>query len=157
MRVRYLKKVYGPYCELSHQERDLNQFESSLIQLMSATIQSKSSPIQSKSSPIQSLTKVKSLRQACRKFAAHYFVRQRNLETVCRSVRLVAHFWRTRDCAPQRARLCARTRIVCEKCATIYSYSKQAKLCARSAPEDFLCIFILSRYQERATKCARIA
>ena len=46
MRVRYPKKVYGPYCELSHQERDLNQFESSLIRLMSAAIQSKSSPIQ---------------------------------------------------------------------------------------------------------------
>ena len=29
MRVRYPKKVYGPYCELSHQERDLNQFEGS--------------------------------------------------------------------------------------------------------------------------------
>ena len=28
------------------------------------------------------LTKVKSLRQACRKLAAHYLVRQRNLETV---------------------------------------------------------------------------
>ena len=28
MRVRYPKKVYGPYYELSHQERDLNQFES---------------------------------------------------------------------------------------------------------------------------------
>ena len=31
MRVRYPKKVYGPYFELSHQERDLNQFENSLI------------------------------------------------------------------------------------------------------------------------------
>ena len=30
-------------------------------------------------------------------------------------------------------------------------------MCARTAPEDFLCIFILSRYQECATKCARIA
>ena len=29
MKVRHPKKVYGPYCELSHQERDLNQFESS--------------------------------------------------------------------------------------------------------------------------------
>ena len=58
---------------------------------------------------VATLTKVKSLRQACRKLAAHYLVRQRNLETVCRSVPLVAHFRRTTDCTPQRARLCART------------------------------------------------
>ena len=73
------------------------------------------------SNPYQSEKFAASLPQTCRKLAAHYLVRQRNLETVCRSVRLVAHFSHTTDCAPQRARLCARTRIVCEKCATIYS------------------------------------
>ena len=72
-------------------------------------------------SPYQSEKFAASLPQTCRKLAAHYLVRQRNLETVCRSVPLVAHFRRTTDCAPQRARLCARTGIVCEKCATIYS------------------------------------
>ena len=71
--------------------------------------------------PYQSEKFAASLPQTCRKLAAHYLVRQRNLETVCRSVPLVAHFRRTTDCAPQRARLCARTGIVCEKCATIYS------------------------------------
>ena len=71
--------------------------------------------------PYQSEKFAASLPQTCRKLAAHYLVRQRNLKTVCRSVRLVAHFLHTIDCAPQRARLCARTRIVCEKCATIYS------------------------------------
>ena len=71
--------------------------------------------------PYQSEKFAASLPQTCCKLAAHYLVRQRNLETVCRSVRLVAHSLHTTDCAPQRARLCARTRIVCEKCATIYS------------------------------------
>ena len=89
----------------------------------------------------KSLTKVKSLRQACRKLAAHYLVRQRNLETVCRSVPLVAHFRRTTDCAPQRARLCARTGIVCEKCATIYSYSKQALIVCQKCARGFSLYF----------------
>ena len=68
-------------------------------------------------------------------------MRQRNLETVCRSVRLVAHFWRTTDCAPQRARLCARTGIVCEKCATIYSYSKQALIVCQKCARGFSLYF----------------
>ena len=84
---------------------------------------------------------MKSLRRACRKLAAHYLVRQRNLETVCRSVRLVAHFWRTTDCVPQRARLCARTGIVCEKCATIYSYSKQALIVCQKCARGFSLYF----------------
>ena len=81
------------------------------------------------------------LPQTCRKLAAHYLVRQRNLETVCRSVPLVAHFRRTTDCAPQRARLCARTGIVCEKCATIYSYSKQALIVCQKCARGFSLYF----------------
>ena len=91
--------------------------------------------------PYQSEKFAASLPQTCRKLAAHYLVRQRNLETVCRSVRLVAHFWRTTDCAPQRARLCARTGIVCEKCATIYSYSKQALIVCQKCARGFSLYF----------------
>ena len=91
--------------------------------------------------PYQSEKFAASLPQTCCKLAAHYLVRQRNLETVCRSVRLVAHFWRTTDCAPQRARLCARTGIVCEKCATIYSYSKQALIVCQKCARGFSLYF----------------
>ena len=91
--------------------------------------------------PYQSEKFAASLRQACRKLAAHYLVRQRNLKTVCRSVPLVAHFWCTTDCAPQRARLCARTGIVCEKCATIYSYSKQALIVCQKCSREFSLYF----------------
>ena len=68
---------------------------------------------------MNSLTKVKSLRQACRKLAAHYLVRQRNLETaqctatVCR--KLVAHRTVHDNCALQT---CG-AHCVPEQCATI--------------------------------------
>ena len=91
--------------------------------------------------PYQSEKFAASLPQTCRKLAAHYLVRQRNLKTVCRSVPLVAHFRRTTDCAPQRARLCARTGIVCEKCATIYSYSKQALIVCQKCARGFSLYF----------------
>ena len=44
-------------------------------------------------------------------------------------------------CAPQRARLCARTGIVCEKCATIYSYSKQALIVCQKCARRFSLYF----------------
>ena len=62
-------------------------------------------------------------------------------EKLRNSVQLVAHFWRTTDCAPQRSRLCARTGIVCEKCATIYSYSKQALIVCQKCARGFSLYF----------------